>query len=140
MGAVERMLQYLEYKGITKYRFSKDTGLSNGFLDKNRNIGSDKCEIISEVYTDLSMEWLITGRGQMIRSSDNLKRTIRNKSEEKKEGRTEKYLIPTENVNLQEKYEQLKREITMLKAFVARLQTKTVPRVKRVPTRIAQKK
>ena len=46
-------------------KFYKKTGLSNGFLDKNRNIGSDKCEIISVYYPNLSLEWLITGKGDM---------------------------------------------------------------------------
>ena len=55
----------IEYQGDTKYKFYKKTGLSNGFLDKNRNIGSDKCEIISVYYPNLSLEWLITGKGDM---------------------------------------------------------------------------
>ncbi len=68
MGAVDRMIKYLEYKGLTKYKFCKDTGFSNGFLDKNRNIGSDKCKIISDVYSDINIEWLITGSGPMLKA------------------------------------------------------------------------
>jgi len=62
----ERILKYLDYKGISKYRFYKDTRLSNGFLDKNRSIGSDKCNEIISQYPDLNIEWMITGKGQMI--------------------------------------------------------------------------
>lgn len=61
------MLQYLEKKGISKYKFYKETGLSNGFLDKGENIGSDKCEIILSHYPDIRAEWLITGRGEMVK-------------------------------------------------------------------------
>ena len=68
MRATERVLQYIEYKGVSKYKFYKETGLSNGFLDKNRNIGSDKCEIISSHYKDLSLNWLITGEGDMLKT------------------------------------------------------------------------
>jgi len=68
MSVTERLLQYLECKGDSKYRFYKKTGLSNGFLDKNRNVGSDKCEIISNHYTDLNLSWLITGKGDMLLS------------------------------------------------------------------------
>ena len=64
----ERIIKYLDYKGITKYKFYKDTGLSNGFLDKEGAIGSDKCEKISYQYSDLSLEWLITGTGEMIKN------------------------------------------------------------------------
>lgn len=61
----ERIIKYLEKKGISKYQFYKDTGLSNGFLDKEGSIGSDKCEKISYQYPDLSLLWLITGKGDM---------------------------------------------------------------------------
>lgn len=66
MTARERILKYIESKGISKYQFYKDTGISNGFLDKDGNMGSDKCEIICSVYKDVSIEWLIMGRGPML--------------------------------------------------------------------------
>jgi hypothetical protein len=75
-GATSKILEYLNYKSISKYKFYKDTGLSNGFLDKNRNIGSDKCEIISNHYPDLSMEWVISGRDNMIRKENEGKGTV----------------------------------------------------------------
>lgn len=62
----ERIIEYLEWRGISKYRFYKDTGLSNGFLDKGGSIGTDKCERIISVYPDINIEWLITGRGSML--------------------------------------------------------------------------
>ncbi|MEI8087835.1 MAG: hypothetical protein WCG93_16610 [Paludibacter sp.] len=61
-----RILQYLEYKKISKYQFYKEIGVSNGFLDKNGAIGSDKCEKISYQYPDLNLVWLITAMGDMI--------------------------------------------------------------------------
>lgn len=67
MSAMERLNQFIDFKGISKYSFYKKTGFSNGFLDKNRNIGTDKCEIISVEYPELSVEWLVTGRGQMLK-------------------------------------------------------------------------
>lgn len=66
MSAIERLREFIEYKGISKYSFYKATGLSNGYLDKGGNIGSDKCEIISSVYPDLNLVWLITGKGEML--------------------------------------------------------------------------
>ncbi len=67
MGIVDRILEYIDFKGITKYRFYQDTGLSNGFLDKKGNIGSDKCEKIITCYPDLNLEWLMMGIGEMIK-------------------------------------------------------------------------
>lgn len=65
----KRILQYLELKGISKYKFYQITGLSNGFLDKEGSIGSDKCEKICYEYDDISVVWLITGKGPMLKSN-----------------------------------------------------------------------
>lgn len=69
MKIVDRICKYLDVKGITRYRFYKDTGLSNGFLDKKGNIGSDKCERIIYLYPDINPEWLLTGQGEMLRTA-----------------------------------------------------------------------
>ncbi len=62
----QRILQYLDFKGISKYEFYKKTSFSNGFLDKEGNIGSDKCEKICYVFPDIDLKWLITGNGDML--------------------------------------------------------------------------
>lgn len=67
----ERILLYLDYKSISKYRFYKETGISNGFLDKDGAIGSDKCVNICSHYTDLDPEWLLLGMGSMLKSIQN---------------------------------------------------------------------
>ena len=59
----ERIAEFLILKGISRYRFYKDTGLSNGFLDKPGSINSDNCEKICYCYTDINPEWLLTGKG-----------------------------------------------------------------------------
>ena len=67
MGAIERLRQFVEYKGISKYQFYKATGLANGYLDRDGSIGSDKCEKILSQYPELSLEWLVLGVGDMLR-------------------------------------------------------------------------
>ena len=69
MGTVQRLQQFIDYKSISKYRFYQETGLSNGFLDKGENIGSDKCEKILYTYPDINPDWLLTGRGSMLREN-----------------------------------------------------------------------
>lgn len=64
----ERISEILDLKGITKYRFCKDLGLSNGFLDKPREITTDKYANILEYLPDISPEWLLTGKGSMLKS------------------------------------------------------------------------
>lgn len=70
MGAIQRILEYIELKGISKYKFYKKTGLSNGFLGKGENIGSDKCEIILSCFPDINSTWLLTGKGKMLLKQD----------------------------------------------------------------------
>jgi phage repressor protein C with HTH and peptisase S24 domain len=41
--------------------------VSNGFLDKAGTNGADKCEIICYQYPDINLEWLITGKGEMLK-------------------------------------------------------------------------
>lgn len=67
MGAKSNLLKYMELRGIKKPEFYKKTGLSNGFLDKNENISSNNIEIIISNYADISVEWLITGEGEMLK-------------------------------------------------------------------------
>lgn len=68
MGTVQRIQQYIESKGISKYRFYQESGLSNGALDKGENIGSDKCEKILYAFPELNPDWLLTGRGSMLKN------------------------------------------------------------------------
>lgn len=63
---VERILQIIDYKGITKSKFYKETGLSNGFLDKVKDIGTSKLDYILRTYPEVNINWLVTGRGHML--------------------------------------------------------------------------
>ena len=70
MGSTERMREYLDYKGITKYKFCNDLGFSNKFLDNSSNMGTDKaCKILHD-YPEINSEWLLTGNGPMIKEDN----------------------------------------------------------------------
>ncbi len=65
MSIVSRVLDIIEYKKINKSKFYRETGLSNGFLDKVKDIGASKVENILKTYTDINPNWLLTGEGEM---------------------------------------------------------------------------
>lgn len=70
MGSTERIREYLDYKGITKYKFCNDLGFSNKFLDNSSNMGTDKACKILHYYPEINSEWLLTGNGPMIKEDN----------------------------------------------------------------------
>lgn len=81
MPIIERIRKYIDYKGISRYKFYKLTGLSNGFLDKNSNIGSDKCELILTIFPDLNADWLMLEKGDMLRTEISVETKKQNTNE-----------------------------------------------------------
>ncbi|MBF2710059.1 hypothetical protein [Flavobacterium soyangense] len=71
MGTTERVIKYLDFKGISKYKFCKDLGFSNKFLDNSSNMGTDKACKILHHYPEINAEWLLTGNGSMLKNGTN---------------------------------------------------------------------
>ncbi len=82
MGATERIIQYIEFKGISKYKFCKDLGFSNKFLDNSSNMGTDKACKILHYYPEINAEWLLTGQGSMLNKSSESIITYHHNNEE----------------------------------------------------------
>ncbi|MBV9987782.1 MAG: hypothetical protein JO301_08885 [Chitinophagaceae bacterium] len=72
MRLIDRLQEYLAYYQVSAYAFEHTCGLSNGYLGKQLKgkgaVGSDILERIKQNYTDLSLVWLVTGRGTMLLS------------------------------------------------------------------------
>lgn len=66
---IDRILKIIEIKNINKNQFYKKTGLSNGFLDKVKDIGASKLEYILNAFPEINPEWLLTGEGEMLRNT-----------------------------------------------------------------------
>ena len=69
---IDRILQFIDYKGISKLSFYKEVGLSNGFLDKNKSIGSGKLVKILNSYPEIEPLWLLLGQGEMLKKDINI--------------------------------------------------------------------
>lgn len=72
MKAINRVIQYIDSKGINNSSFEKKCGLSNGYLGtqlkRNADLGEGVLNKILDNCLDISPEWLLTGRGEMLKS------------------------------------------------------------------------
>jgi hypothetical protein len=64
-----RILEYIQSKGITPGKFERSIDAGNNYLNNVKSIGSDKLTKIIEVYPDLNVEWLLTGKGTMTKDA-----------------------------------------------------------------------
>lgn len=70
----DRLIKFLAYLKIGQGKFEKNCGLSNGTVNniKDGGVTTQKIERIMLTYPNLSIEWLITGKGEMLKSSNPL--------------------------------------------------------------------
>lgn len=65
MNINERMIKYLEYRGITPTSFEKRMGWGGAYLKKTKNPGYDKLIAFLNEFPKLRMDWLMYERGSM---------------------------------------------------------------------------
>lgn len=66
----ERLVTFIEYKGVTKNAFEVKCGLSKRYVSNiGKTIGADVLEKVTATYPELNTEWLLSGNGKMIKSS-----------------------------------------------------------------------
>lgn len=68
MGVNERIKEFIKHTGLSVSRFEKMCGLSNGYIANIKHgIGAMKLEVIQSRFPELNKDWLLYGRGEMIR-------------------------------------------------------------------------
>ena len=69
----ERIQRILDYYNLSIYAFSQKIGISDGtirkILSENTTIRSDNLVKISQNFPDINLHWLLTGQGEMLRTS-----------------------------------------------------------------------
>lgn len=63
----ERIVEILEIEGITPYKFCKDLGFSQGYLDKRGAIGTDKYLKIIKYLSDYNPMWILNEEPPMMK-------------------------------------------------------------------------
>lgn len=67
---IDRIRQIIDYKNVSVRQFCIEVGIANGFLDKVKDVGSEKLLKILNTYPEISPEWLLTGRGAMLKEEE----------------------------------------------------------------------
>lgn len=77
MKAIDRIYEYINYKGMKISDFERANSISNGYLSKMKmrsaGIGEDILTQILENCPEINPEWLILGEGEMIKGENVLK-------------------------------------------------------------------
>lgn len=111
----KRLKQIIEYYGITPHKFSQKIGLSEGtirkILNANTSIKSENLEKLAQTFTEINLDWLITGRGEMLFSEHTTKDDHTSASPDALQMIAD---LARENGQLQAENAELKKEIARL--------------------------
>lgn len=66
----DRLIAFIEYRGLSKNKFEKICGLSYRYVSNiSKSIQPAMIEKISLKFPELNMGWIVTGEGEMLRAS-----------------------------------------------------------------------
>lgn len=66
----DRLIEFIEFKNLNKNRFEKICGFSARYVSNiNKSISPNRLQVISRHFPELSIEWLTTGEGRMIKEN-----------------------------------------------------------------------
>jgi hypothetical protein len=108
----ERIIQFIDFKGISITNFLKETGIKRGFLDTDKlksSVSDIFLTMIIETYLELNLEWLITGKGEMLRENTLQSDDVNQKPNELIEAKNQIIeLLKQENQRLKDEVAELK--------------------------------
>lgn len=77
MNVKDRIKSFIRSGGMSVSEFEKSISVANGYVNSiSRSIGVDKLESMLEKYPALNIEWLITGRGEMLHKDVEVKQKV----------------------------------------------------------------
>jgi hypothetical protein len=108
----QRILQFVETLHISKRDFYLKTGISRGTLESKTGITEETITKLFATYKDISAEWLLRGRGNMLESISQVEKKVINTEPNplNKDALTMICDLSAENALLKKELEELKRE------------------------------
>lgn len=86
--AKKRIRYIIDNEGISRRQFYIKTGIANGVLDQNTGLSEDNIYRFISTYTEINLEWIITGKGPI------LKKDITSPTTTEKENKCTGALVP----------------------------------------------
>lgn len=72
----QNILKYLDFIGLTPYKFYQQTGITRGVLTQNNGMSEENTTRFLDYYRDVSPEWLLTGKGEMLKNREEVKNVV----------------------------------------------------------------
>lgn len=64
----KNILQYIDFKGISAYKFYQDSGITRGVLTQNNGMSEENTAKFLAYCPEINPEWLLTGKGPMLKN------------------------------------------------------------------------
>ena len=115
----KNILYFIDNQNISKYELYQKTGISNGVLSQKGGISEENTIKFLSYYTNVSADWLLTGKGEMLKKEGLVQQAHNNISSTINQHQTihapEEYQeLKEENKRLAQENSQLKDKIIML--------------------------
>lgn len=73
MDVRDRITQFIAYKRMSKRRFQASIGVSSSYIQGiTSGMSADVLHKISSTYPDLNTDWLLTGEGEMLKTTQSV--------------------------------------------------------------------
>ena len=118
----KNILYFIDNQNISKYELYQKTGISNGVLSQKGGMSEENTIKFLSYYTNVSADWLLTGKGEMFKKEgpvqqahNNISSTITqqqtiNNTEDCQQLKEENKRLVQENSSLKDKIIQLMEE------------------------------
>ena len=64
----KKIMEYIDFKGISKYELYQKTGISNDVLSQKNGLSEENLLKFLNCFGDISLDWLLLGNGEMLRN------------------------------------------------------------------------
>lgn len=100
----QNILKYLDFIGLTPYKFYQLTGMTRGVLTQNNGMNEENTTRFLDYFPDVSPEWLLTGKGDMLKSKVENQNVVNEPTENYGLDYKEMYLEAKYTIEIQKKY------------------------------------